>query len=307
VLAIAGIAVAVYANGKSVSDHDGWSDITSAAIDLVVVVALGGFATFLLERWKQAGEDRVRQEQTAAARRAEKLKKDADARAEVRRQEAWDREQEADRLARDRAFAEQARAARNVVQSQVLRELLDNYNRVKAVRRRLRALGIGALSDGVKFDDGIVDTYRRLMLDLSEAELGIEAQCNYVAQTVPFTDSDAIVEQLKIVENYLNQGLPGSDGEARGVLIEWQTVDSQINDADAGRLKALLPSLLEFLEFEKDETAPFDLYVLDPVRQVLQIATGELLASATPDDAPSTIDADRDDVFDSALTAGFAV
>jgi hypothetical protein len=128
------------------------------------------------------------------------------------------------------------RRARDQESRQVLQDIVDAYNCAKAVRRKVRAIGL-LDGTGATPTTGQVELLRRAMDDLDGAQLRFEALKRQVRESDLFRHAAEIVEHLEAVEKYLN----------RTVLSRWEGVGGKLlvgpvarQDVDRLQLKAFV-------------------------------------------------------------------
>jgi hypothetical protein len=174
------IGGAIAANGRG---SDVALEVAKAGLQLGAIVVLGFVVT---EALKAVNDERDRRA------------KEADVERERRAKEADVEREERERL--------------NEYRMSLFRETVEVYNRVKAVRRALRAVGMDRLGDGLPSQDQL-EVFDGEMRTLNEAELALERiEREVTARQETFAHAWTEIGQLEVAQNYL-----------RDVLTVWET------------------------------------------------------------------------------------
>jgi hypothetical protein len=169
-----------------------------------------------------------------------------------------------------------ARRARDDQRRQVLGEVVATYNRVKAVRRNLRALGLLRL-DSAPIGASFANELRAQMTALNEAQLGLEAIKREVKESRLFIRNlDDIVDPLDTAETFLGK-----------VLKPWEIGGGKVWE---GSRSSTLASLdLERFIGDKRVFPDFETNVSKPLDTLTDSLHAELFGKP-----PSSKDAGRD-------------
>lgn len=154
-------------------------EVAKAALSVLTVAVFGGLATFALDRYRMHREDEAGQEQQAAAER-------------IRQEENWRREVARLRDARERD---------DELLRSLLEETLRSYNRVKRLRRLLRAHTEDGSGGAVR-----LAFYDRYLKDLNDQQLAFEqfkriTPVNWASRS----DVPSLKKNYENIEKYLNK------------------------------------------------------------------------------------------------------
>jgi hypothetical protein len=216
-LVAAGLTIggAISADGKG---SDVALEVAKAGLQLGAIIVLGFVVT---EALKVVNDERERRGKEADAER-ERRAKEADAERERRAKQADVEREERQRL--------------NEYRMVLFRETVDAYNRVKAVRRALRAIGMDRLRDALPSQEQLA-VFDREMRTLNEAELALERiEREVTAQRETFPHASSQINDLNTAQNYLRNVL--TVWESRAFLTTDRNTRQETSVADFGRFVA---------------------------------------------------------------------
>jgi hypothetical protein len=198
------VAIALIVWGIVGADHKALAlEAAKAGMQLGVVTALGAAVTYVLGRVDDARKERTKQ-------------------AEVEREE---------------------RRRLNDYRLAVFRDAIGAYNKVKTVRRTLRAQGLAqARGDALRPDQ--INQFNIQMFALNEAELSLERiEREAAAQAATFDQASAHVDELRTCEKYL-----------RKILDVWETGALLTTEWDE-RQRTSIRTLDDFLSKRSEKRA----------------------------------------------------
>ena len=241
------VAVALTIIGSILSSpqlSDPWLEVAKAGLQLGVIVLVGGAVTY--------GFKFLESERDARARR---LESERDARA---------RQLESER---------DAQARRDEYLLGVIRNLVESYNRIKSVRRTLRAYGFlkpkAPRPDAHRFTAEQVDAYRKQMFVLMEAQLRLEEISREIsAQPQVFEHSEALEVLIHSGESYVNEII--GDWEDHGVDV--------VIGAHAERTTDVFKHLQNFLGSSSAEVGGIKT-LSEPVGEIQRLIQGQFLGA----------------------------
>jgi hypothetical protein len=165
------------------------------------------------------------------------------------------------------------RARRDEYLLGVIRNLVESYNRVKSVRRTLRAYGFlkpeAPRPDSHRFTVEQVDAYRKQMFVLVEAQLRLEEISREIkAQPQVFEHSEALKVLIHTGESYVNDVI--GDWEDHGIDV--------VVGAHAGRTTDVFKHLQHFLGPSRAGVGGIKV-LSEPVGEIQRLIQGQFLGS----------------------------
>jgi len=155
------------------------------------------------------------------------------------------------------------RRARAEQRLQVLHNIIAAYNRAKAVRRNLRALGV--LAPGDRLNPMQAKGLREQMMALNDAQLTLEAVKRELAESRLFSDPAAMIAHLRTVEHYLGETVHKRwEGGGGGI---WEGVDRKALEA---------VNLVEFAGHKNEGHRAFEDNVSTPLDDLTRLLHAEL-------------------------------
>lgn len=146
---------------------------------------------------------------------------------------------------------------------QVFRDVIAAYNRIKAVRRNFRALGVLAPAD--RLNAMQAKGLREQMMALNDSQLALEAVKRELAESRLFKDPAEMIAQLRKVEEYLGETVHRRWEKSGGGIWE---------GADAKALEDL--NLAEFAGHLTEGHGAFQEKVWAPLNELTRLLHGEL-------------------------------
>jgi hypothetical protein len=134
----------------------------------------------------------------------------------------------------------------------VLREVTVSYNKIKAVRRALRAYGYGPGRAGRKTAEQVAEFHIQ-MKALNEAQLAVERlKRELLVRRDAFEEADALSERLRTVEQYVH-----------GVLRDWEEHGADVVVRGTPTIVRAMTQLRDFVDssergFEAGAAIPMD-------------------------------------------------
>lgn len=100
-----------------------------------------------------------------------------------------------------------------------LKSVIESYNRVKSIRRRIRFANTSNESDEFIFDGRVIDN---LLLELNEAQLSLETSKRIARANPRYLRPHAakVDDRLAIMENFLNEVVQSSIGQFHNVTVQ---------------------------------------------------------------------------------------
>jgi hypothetical protein len=155
----------------------------------------------------------------------------------------------------------------------VLRNLVESYNRIKSVRRTLRAYGFlkpeVPRPDSRQFTAEQVDAYREQMFVLMEAQLRLEEISREIkAQPQVFEHAEALEVLIRTGESYVNKVI--GDWERHGIDV--------VVGAYAGHTTDAFERLQSFLGHSRAEVGGIKV-LSEPVGEIQRLIQGQFLGA----------------------------
>ncbi len=158
------------------------------------------------------------------------------------------------------------RRARDEQRLQVFRDIIAAYNRVKAVRRNLRGLGVLAPANSLNAMQA--KAFREQMMALNDAQLSLEAVKKELAESRLFKDPTAMIAQLRTVEHYLGGTVYKRWEESGGGI--WEGADTEaLRDV----------KLVEFAGHKHEGYRAFEEKVSKPLDDLTRLLHAELFGA----------------------------
>jgi hypothetical protein len=174
----------------------------------------------------------------------------------------------------DRAHLESRREERRILNEyrlNVLRDVTTSYNRIKAVRRTLRAFGFRAPASPLTPDQ--VTEFRSQMKSLNEAQLALERLKREVkVQSDSFCEAEQIRQELETAEKYINH-----------VIEDWE---QHAVNVVAGAVPTVITSMRSLQDFLDKPQKGFGKGAADPIESVQNRIRSQTLGKSAATNRP---------------------
>jgi hypothetical protein len=245
-------------------------EIVKAGLQLAVIAGLGGGVAFFLGKFESDRRDRNRaeEENRREQNRAEEENRREQNRVEEENRREQNRVEEENRREQNRVDEENRREQNRVdeYKFEMLREVIASYNKIKSVRRILRAFGFRFRPTQVTtFTPEQLAEFVTQMRILNEAQLSLERIKREIeARPCIFQSHEQILDSLRTLEKYIGD-----------VVEDWEDHGESVRSGASSESFSSLKNLTRFLGganlgFRKCAAEPLDTLVIKIRAEVLR-------------------------------------
>jgi hypothetical protein len=257
---VIGVAVALIVVGAlAANDSEGVAlEAAKAGFQLLVLAVAGAGVTGALDRFSRQQDERRR-----------------------------DRDRIQDDLRRDRDRIQDERRRVNDAAVELLRDLIDSYNKLKGTRRVLRALGLPAAADAMSPREG--EAFEREMRTLLEVQAAFERIGREIGVRLEEDDTPRRTRPQAL--------LAGMESYVKEIVKEWEDHGASVASGkeNAAATTAASPCLRAFLQHSRDDpNNQFRTRASQPLRDIEAFFREQLIVPILPlGDEPSAASAEQ--------------
>jgi phosphoglycolate phosphatase-like HAD superfamily hydrolase len=255
-------------------------EFAKAGLNLIVLAVIGAGVTAVVQRRAGQREQRWRVE---AEGREERRRVEAEGREDRRRREAEAREQERQVLAE----LQEARRQDSAYALSVLRNIIVSYNRMKAARRAMRAVGLDKPGPAVITSTQAAE-FERQMQVLGKVQLAFEAIARELDTRLDKEESDDAAKRREPAPEGYQIAIERLASYVEDVVREWEHHGREVAAGDDPDAIASRDRLQAFLRSSRsDANKEFRTNAAEPLRALQLYFRERLLVPLLREEPPS--------------------